>query len=164
MNDLKNSNWQFISVFIFLIIVSGCTLTSASSAPVNIQDIPVPHGSIIYEGPYESTLDMMYITTSRAFDLSNHGCEANTLYYLLENTRHGLDEHLTFYQTALATTDWHADETTDLPGVRRWTRSSSAGDQSLTIGVIPIPLGDSVDYLLMLVLVTGDLTCRSLEN
>ena len=164
MNYLKNSNWQYFSVFIFLLMVSGCTLTSASAAPVNIQDIPVPPGSVIYEGPYESTLDMMYIITSHAFGLSNQSCEANTLYYLLENTSHGLDEHLSFYQTALATTDWHADEATDLPGVRRWTRSSSAGDQSLTIGVIPVPLGDSVDYLLMLVLVTGDLTCRSLEN
>jgi hypothetical protein len=161
MNYLKNSNWQFFSVFIFLIMVSGCTLISASSAPVNIQDIPVPPGSTIYEGPYESTLDMMYITTSRAFGLSNHSCEANSLYYHLENTIHGLDEHLTFYQTALTTTDWQADEATDLPGVRRWTRSSSAGDQSLTIGVIPVPLGDSIAYLLMLVLVTGDLTCRS---
>ncbi len=162
MNYLKNNFWQYISVFALLVMVSGCNPTSTSGAPIDIHDIPVPSGSTIYTGPYESTVDMMYITTRRAFGVSNQNCEANTLYYLLERTGYGLDEYLSFYPTAFATTDWQADKAIDLPGVRRWTRTSTAGSQALTIGVIPFTRGDTVEYLLMLVLVTGELPCHNL--
>ncbi len=162
MNYLKNNFWQYISVFALLVMVSGCNPTSSSGAPINIHDIPVPSGSTIYTGPYESTIDMMYITTRRAFGVSSHNCEANTLYYALEPTGYGVDNYLSFYQTAFATTDWHSDKAIDLPGVRRWTRTSTAVSQALTIGVIPFPRGETVDYLLMLVLVTGESSCHNL--
>lgn len=161
MNYLKHTFWRHVSIFALLIMVSGCGSPSASGTPIDIHDIPVPPGSTLYEGSYESTIDMMYITTRRAFGVTNNKCVANTLYYIMERTGDGFDEYLSFYQTAFAPTDWQADTAIELSGVQRWTRTSSAGNQSLTAGVIPFTQGDTVDYLLVLVLVTGELPCHN---
>jgi hypothetical protein len=158
MNYLRKDLRRYIVMLFLLFIVPSCVPASTASTPAAIHDIPVPPGSVLYEGPYESTLDMMYITTRRAFDISNRNCEEETLYYLLESPRDGLDEQLGSYQTAFAATDWRPDETVDLLGVRRWTRPSTAGEQTLTLGVIPFTRGDSIDYILTMVLVTG--TCH----
>ena len=160
MKCLKNNLWRYFGVLVLLLLVPGCTTAVAPSAPLKIKNIPVPPGSAIYVGSYESTLDMMYITTRGAFGVSSHNCEANALYYLWESTGDRLDEQLSFYQTAFATTDWHLDKMLDLPGIQRWIRSSTAGNQTLTLGVIPFARGDSFDYILMMVLVTGEMTCR----
>lgn len=161
MKCLKNNRWRYFGVLVLLLLVPGCTPASAPSAPLKINDIPVPPGSVIYTDPDEMTLDMTYMTTRNAFGVSNHNCRATALYYFLESAGYGLDEHLSFYQTAFATTDWRLDKTLALAGIRRWTRSSTAGAQTLTLGVIPFTRDDnSVDHILMMVLVTGELPCR----
>ena len=160
MKCLKNDMWRYFGVLVLLLLAPGCTPAAAPSAPLEINDIPVPPGSAIYVGADGPTLDMMYITTRSAFGVSNHNCEAHALYYLLAHTGYGLDENLSFYQTAFATTDWHPDKAVDLLGVRRWTRSSTAGNQTLTLVVIPFARGDSFNYILMMVLITGETTCR----
>ncbi len=159
---LKCHSELFVSMFIILLL-SGCaTSTSTPGNPLSIEDIPVPPGSQVYKGGAESTVDMMYLTTRRAFAVSNQNCQANTRYYFLPPQGNGLDEYLSFYPTALAGANWSRDKSVDLPGVQRWLRASTKGDQALTLGVIPFARNDSTgyDHILMMVLVTGDLTCH----
>ncbi len=152
----------FVSALAVLLLLAGCAATSAPGKPLSIEEIPAPPGSQIYKGGAEITVDMMYMATRRAFGVSNHNCEANALYYFLANKGNGLDEYLSFYPTAFAKTDWSRDKSVDLPGVQRWLRPSTKGDQALTLGVIPFARDNSTDYdyILMMVLVTGDLACR----
>jgi hypothetical protein len=161
MKPSKHIIWRCVGVFVLFLSVAGCSRVPNPSAPLDIEDIPVPPDSVFYwGGPYEAVLDMAYATTRSAFGVSNHNCEVNQRYFLLEGPGYGLDKPLEFYQTAFADTDWRLDETLDLPGVRRWTRSSTAGTQTLTIGIVPLAENDSDARILWLILVTGKLPCR----
>ncbi len=162
MSKFRKYHCELFACMFAVLLLAGCAPSSPPGNPLSIEEIPAPPGSQVYKGGAESTVDMMYTTTRRAFAVSNQNCQANTQYYFLPQQGDGLDEYLSFYSTALAGTNWSRDKSVDLPGVQRWLRASTKGDQALTLGVIPFARNDSTgyDHILMMVLVTGDLACH----
>lgn len=149
--------WRICSIFVSCRLLQG---PKPQRTTRHRGDTCAPDSVVYWGGPYEAVLDMAYATTRSAFGVSNHNCEVTQRYYLLEGPGYGLDKPLEFYRTTFADTDWRLDETLDLPGVRRWTRSSTAGTQTLTIGIVPLAEDDSDPRILWLILVTGELPCR----
>ena len=131
------------ALLLILLALPGC---GGDSAPVSLNEIPIEPGLTVYEGAEETALDNAIMATESAFGVGPKKAEIQYLWMPETVNREQVDR---FYRSALAEGGWDMDDAA-APGMGRWKRNSSAGQQVLVLNAVPVTSGDGHIMIIIL--------------